>query len=213
MSQLFSPDSKFMIAASRAADLMILNLLFLVTCIPLVTVGPAVTALYHVVFAMGTHREQGVFREYFRAFRQNFAAGMKLWLLIAAVMAAVIFDLILFSSLGLTLALVPFGILGVLGCLTGALVFPLAAFFDNTTMGTVKNGLVLSLANLPRALGAALLWLFPVIVYWLSPLVFFYTAFLWIVVYFAAAAYVSSLLLRRVLQPWLPEDMFEEDSK
>lgn len=72
MSHLFSPDSRIPAALSRVADLVVLNLLFLLTCIPLFTIGPALSALYTVTFAFGTHREQGVAGTYFRAFRQNF---------------------------------------------------------------------------------------------------------------------------------------------
>ena len=43
--KLFSPDSKFMRAMSTLGDLMLLNLVFLLCCIPVVTVGAAVTAL------------------------------------------------------------------------------------------------------------------------------------------------------------------------
>ncbi|MCI6435817.1 MAG: YesL family protein, partial [Clostridiales bacterium] len=70
MGAFFSPDSKFMQAMARIADLVILNLLFLVSCIPLVTIGAASAALYTVCFRFGTDREQGVCRSYFRAFRE-----------------------------------------------------------------------------------------------------------------------------------------------
>ena len=62
MSKLFSLDSPFMRAMSRVADLMILNLLFLITSIPLVTIGAGLAALYTVIFRMGTDQEGGVFK-------------------------------------------------------------------------------------------------------------------------------------------------------
>ena len=71
----FSLDSKFMQALSRIADLILLNLVFLVTCIPIFTIGAASAALYSVAFRLGTEREEGVFRCYFRAFRNNFKQG------------------------------------------------------------------------------------------------------------------------------------------
>ena len=48
--KLFSPDSKFMRAMSTLGDLMLLNLVFLLCCIPVVTVGAAVTALDTAAF-------------------------------------------------------------------------------------------------------------------------------------------------------------------
>ena len=61
----FSLDSKFMQALSRIADLILLNLVFLVTCIPIFTIGAASAALYSVAFRLGTERYRVC--EYFRS--------------------------------------------------------------------------------------------------------------------------------------------------
>ncbi len=45
----FSLDSKFMQVMSRVADLIILNVIYLVTCLPVITIGAASTALYTVL--------------------------------------------------------------------------------------------------------------------------------------------------------------------
>ena len=58
---------------NRFADLMILNLLFLLTSIPIFTIGASLTALYSVCFRLGTDREGSTFRDYFAAFKENFA--------------------------------------------------------------------------------------------------------------------------------------------
>ncbi len=56
MQSLFSLDSPIMRAMSRLADLVGLNLLFLLTSIPIFTIGPGLAAMYTVVFRMGTSR-------------------------------------------------------------------------------------------------------------------------------------------------------------
>lgn len=53
MSNFFSPDSKLFSMLTWLADLLVLNLLFLLTSIPLVTVGTSLAALYTVVFRIG----------------------------------------------------------------------------------------------------------------------------------------------------------------
>jgi len=45
MNNIFNPDNKFFSFMGRVADLMILNLLCIVCCIPVVTAGPV---LHHV---------------------------------------------------------------------------------------------------------------------------------------------------------------------
>ena len=71
MGGFFSLDSKFMQAMSRVADLIILNVIYLVTCLPVVTIGAAGTALYTVCFRLGTDREGSLVKGYFRAFRDD----------------------------------------------------------------------------------------------------------------------------------------------
>ena len=82
MQTLFSPDSKFMQTMSRIADLLLLNFFFLLTCVPIVTIGAASTAMYTVCFRFGSEREAGTVRSYFRAFRENFKQATVLWLVI-----------------------------------------------------------------------------------------------------------------------------------
>ena len=71
MGGFFSLDSKFMQAMSRVADLIILNVIYLVTCLPVITIGAASTALYTVCFRLGTAREGSLVKGYFRAFRDD----------------------------------------------------------------------------------------------------------------------------------------------
>ena len=68
MRFFFDADSWFMQLISRFASLVVLNLLFLCTCIPIFTIGAALTALYDVVFRMDSEREGQIVSTYFRAF-------------------------------------------------------------------------------------------------------------------------------------------------
>ena len=50
MQSVFSPDSKVMQALSRVFDLMVLNILFLLCSLPVITLGAAATGLFDVFF-------------------------------------------------------------------------------------------------------------------------------------------------------------------
>ena len=52
MSSFFNMDSPIMRFLSRLCDLMILNILCLICCIPIVTIGASITALYSVTLKM-----------------------------------------------------------------------------------------------------------------------------------------------------------------
>ena len=55
MNNIFNPDNKFFSFMGRVADLMILNLLCIVCCIPVVTAGPAIAAMYYITSVSYTH--------------------------------------------------------------------------------------------------------------------------------------------------------------
>ena len=204
MGAFFSPDSKFMQAMSQVADLIILNVLFLISCVPLVTIGAASAALYTVCFRIGTDREQGVFRSYFRAFRENFKQGTILWLIFVVFLGAGIVNEFLFYSMEgplhylflLMTALLIFGVL------MYGYAFPLISQFSNTTLSTLKNAFCLSLGYLPRSLVIAVLNLFPLALALADLYLFLQVGFIWAFLYFSAAAYINALLLKKVFAPY-----------
>lgn len=200
MGSFFSPDSKFMQTMSRLADLVVLNLLFLVSCVPLFTIGAASTAMYTVCFQLGTEKESGIFRTYFRSFRENFKQSTILFLILALLLLALFFDtLLLFSMTGwLRYGCVLTGFLLVLAVLMYSYAFPLLSQFANSTRQTLKNSLFLSLGYLPRSLLIGALNVFPLALALLNLYTFLQTAMMWAFLYFSAAAYFNSLLLKKV---------------
>ena len=205
MQALFSPDSKFMLAMNRICDLLVLNLLFLITCIPLFTIGAALTAMYTVCFRFGTDREQGLVKSYFVAFRDNFRQSTLLWLVFLLFGGSALCNILLFSSLTgpLRYAFVLFGILFLIVLLMAAYAFPLLSQFCNGSRATLKNALALSIGYLPRSLLITAVNIFPFFLLLWDLYLFLQAGFLWITLYFSAAAYLNSLLLKKVFAPYL----------
>lgn len=199
-----NPDSWFMQLISRFSSLVVLNLLFLFTCIPIFTIGTALTALYDVVFRMDTDREGRYLSAYFRSFAANFRQSTPIWMVFLLFIAASCANAVIFSNKGGMMGQIPsvvsvvilINLLLVLGY-----VFPLLSQFDNTRRNTVKNALLLSVANLPRTLVVAVINCLP----WALMIVNFYAfiqmSFIWFALYFAAAAYFNSRVLMKVFQP------------
>ena len=201
MRFLFDPDSQIMRFLARLADLVILNVVFLFTCLPLFTIGAAISALYSVVFAMDTEREGKALSTYFRAFRENFRQGTAVFLVLLLFGAASCVNMSQFSGigggLGYGLFLLAMLVL-ILTVFTATFAFPLISQFRNTTGAMLKNALLLSLSHLPRASLAGGINAFP----WLVMLVNFYAflrlGILWFALYFSAAAYYNSRILKKV---------------
>lgn len=207
MHALFSPDSKFMEAMSRIGDLLLLNFFFLLSCVPIVTAGAACTALYTVCFRFGTDRERGVVRSYFRAFRDNWKQATALWLILLACGCAACLNAYLFFCLPgvIRYAFILFLILFALVLLMGSWVFPLLSQFQNGSLATLKNALILSLGCLPRTILITALNIFPFVLLLADLYVFLQAAFIWVALYFAAAAFLSSYLMKKVFAPYMEE--------
>ena len=205
MQAFFSSDSKLMQAMGRIGDLVILNLLFFISCLPLFTIGAASAALYTVCFQMDSEKESGIFRTYAHAFRENFKQGTVVFLILALFLLAGFFDTLLLSSLAgwLRYGCVLTAILLVLAVLMYSYAFPLLSQFSNGIRGTLKNALLLSLGYLPRSLLIAAVNVFPMALALLDLYLFLQMGFLWVFLYFSAAAYLSTLLLKKVFARYM----------
>ncbi|MGN0356148.1 MAG: YesL family protein, partial [Muricoprocola sp.] len=80
MNGFFNMDGPVWQALGRLADLVILNLLFIISCIPIVTIGAATTALYSITLKMARNEESYIVKGYWKAFKENFKQSTIMWL-------------------------------------------------------------------------------------------------------------------------------------
>jgi len=204
MFSMFSPDSKIMQIISRVTDLILLNILYLLTCLPVFTVGAATSAMYTLCFRMMREEDSGILKPYFKAFRENFKQGTAIWLLILLVVGPALYyfdrvwqmdGIVRFSGL-------LFILIAVAGLMTASYAFPWISQFRNTTSQSLQNSLILSVSHLPRSLCILGINLLPVILWAVNYNLFEKISFLWLALYFAAAAYMNSGLLWHVFKPY-----------
>lgn len=160
MFKLFHPDSAFSRGMNMVWDLVVLNVLWLVCALPIVTAGAATAALYDVLFKMREDRAARVGRQFFAAFARNWKRATGTWLMILAAAALCGLDLLLVwqaeNTLGAAFKVISVGGLSFLAMMCTFL-FPLLARYENTWRNQLKNAALLAVANLPRLL---LCWLF-----------------------------------------------------
>lgn len=204
MRFLFDLDSPVMLFISRLCDIVILNVVFLITCIPIFTIGAANTALYDVVFRMDTEREGKLLASYFRAFRENFRQSTALWLILLLFGAATYVNMTRFSILGEEAWLLGYGLFVVsmlvllLEVFLFSYSFPLLSRFRNSIRQTALNALLLAIGNLPRTLVLTVINCFPWALLIMNFYAFMQLGFIWLAMYFAAAAYFNSRVLKKV---------------
>lgn len=149
---IFDTDNFFMQICEKILDLMTVNLLFLLSCLPLVTIGIAKISLYQTLFEIKGNRRVKVIRTYTRIFRENWKQGLKLGLLELALVSISLFDLLLFRTQEAlpfqVLKAVCFGII-IFTILLSLCVYPLAGKFLMSFRDLLQTSLVIVSLNFP----------------------------------------------------------------
>lgn len=171
MGKIFDMDSPLMRFLNRVADMLILNFLMILCCIPVITIGAACTAMHYVLLKIVRDEEGYLVRGFFKAFVRNFKQATIAWLLMLLVIAVYYGDWLIFNYSGiefpkaLVIAVVA---VGAVAFLISLYIFPLIARFENTLRNTAKNAAILAFANLPKTLGMAVLYVLPLVIGYFS---------------------------------------------
>ncbi len=207
MSSFFSLDSPIMRFLSRVCDLMILNLMTIVCCIPIVTAGASLTALYTITLKMVRGEEAYIFKGFLKAFKENFKISTIVWLIMLVVG---IFFYIDFQAA----KILPGNMSNIFKVLIGAVsvfyvmilsyIFAYIARFENNLKNTFKNAMLISILNLPYTLLIILLPVALVIITLLTATTLVYGSMLWILLGFSCVAYVQSMMFRKVFAKYEP---------
>lgn len=133
-----SPLYKFM---QSLWDILKLNFMWIIFCIPIVTIGGSTIAAFSVLLRMSEDQEGNVIKDFWKAFKENWKQGILIGLLPPICFEAVFLDFQLYNA-------VENGGLGILivGCFSAYIfifcliyVFPLLARYDNTVINSIKN--------------------------------------------------------------------------
>ena len=190
-------SKRFFNIIDKLGDLFFLNIYFVFTCIPIVTIGASFTALYTVTNKMVNDDEGPVRDEYFRAFKNNFKQSTVIWLIDMVMLVLVYLQYVYVVTSDSEAARILFIVLGfefIFLVFALPLQFPLAARYENTTFNIMKNALVFSLAYLGTWFRVFFTWGFLFVLYFLNTRIFIYTWYLWILILAALFAYVCSMI-------------------
>jgi uncharacterized membrane protein YesL len=201
---LLSIDSPIMRFLERVFDLIVLNLLTLLLCIPLVTAGAAMTALYKTLFNIRQQKGRTVIG-FWQTFREEFRPAMPLGLLvILALVAYCGYLYLLYSQLSAerAWAWITVAAIGALYFFPMSFVFPLFAKFQNTVKKTIVNAFFMSIRHLPVTLLFLVMQCAWLISMFLLPQQAPYIVLAWLFVGISLPAYLASGLFLRVFKQY-----------
>ncbi|WP_196717245.1 DUF624 domain-containing protein [Actinomyces trachealis] len=203
MSRLLNLESPFYRAYSAAADLVILNSLTILGCLPVVTAGASLTACARVVSGMVREEEGYLLRTWWKAFRGALRQSLGWWLPVLGLGALGLWESQLLGATssatlggGLT-GLLLAGLLVMLGVLLWLV--PLTAVFENTLRSHLGNALRLAVGRLDLTVACLLVLAAPVALAGLVPGVRAAVAWFMVILGVAFASYLVALLQRGIM--------------
>ena len=148
MGGIFSYDNPIMSAISKIANCILLNMLFLICCIPIVTAGASFTAMYYTVEKNIKNNRGYVCSSFFTSFKENLKKATPVWILLFAIELIFLSDYFVVNHvrqagnmLGNIYPL--FFVMMILVALYAVWFFANLARFDNSVKNLMKNSLIL----------------------------------------------------------------------
>jgi len=130
MDHIFGLDSPLWNFMEKLSNVFILTLLWLLTSIPIVTIGASTTALYYCTLKLTVDKDGYTVRSYFKSFKENFLQSTLAWLIIVAASVILYMDFVWCINYGGSIGkslLIVFTISVVLFTMVMSYVFPLIA--------------------------------------------------------------------------------------
>lgn len=148
-------------ASKVVGDAVVISALFLLFCLPVVTIGASVSALYYTVYRKYYKKYDNISKDFIRAFKGNLKNGIIVHLVYLIYSAIVGFNIyVAFNGWGnirlpdwyILVSFLPLLPL----IFTLPFVYALMARFSNSIKGTIKNSFTLCMINFPKFI---LIWI------------------------------------------------------
>lgn len=215
-SEGFNYESIFMRLLNRIGDVFILSVIFSICCIPVVTIGPALTALYYTAMKGITVGEGYVAKYFFKSFKQNLKQGIAIFLIMALALFVFGVDLWFWlkqwqdARLGFARIMIVISVVMLMvAAMIFIFVFPLQAKFDNKIKVQLRNAFLLSIKFFPTTLAVLLITAIMVFGVYYAPALAIAGYFL---VGFGAMGYINGALFYRCLKAYLVTDEDNDDT-
>lgn len=182
---------------NMVGDIVFLNLIFIITCIPVVTIGPSLVALYTVTGRIAEGSEGYVIRSYFKAFKDNIYQGMVVGVLLEVICCLLATPAVVFyksasesRTIGFMLAII--AVIFVLA--VTMYIFPLMAGYNSPIATIIKNAALIALGRLPYTIMLLIITIIPVIAVLITRYALIYVIF----GAFSVGALIKSKIIKKI---------------
>lgn len=205
MSNAMKPDNPFFSAMSKIGDLALLNILFIISCMPIITIGCGLSSLHTAVSKLSKNRESHIARDYILAFKENFKNSTVMWAVLLAAGVVLAYFAAWLSRGDKPLLYIPYIFILTAYIFTVLYAFPLQAAFINTPGNILRNALLTALRHLPQTLLLVLIIYLPACITLMLPDIFYITFIYWVLIGFSLPAFISGFVYRSIFKLYIKE--------
>ena len=199
----------------KVADLCLLNLVCLACCIPIVTAGASITALYYVTLKMVRNEESYIFRSFFKSFKQNFRQATIIHLIMVAAAVLLYLDTNIVKVMGEPMSQIMsviFAVFTLVYAMILLYLYPILAKFYNSVKNTFTNAILMAIRHLPYTIIMLIICELPLLIFFVPSLQMQMTLILLLLLFgMAVIAYLNSFFLVKIFDKYIPENS-EEDA-
>ena len=194
MHTLFNPENKFWNFMGKITDVACMSLLWLLTSLPVFTIGAATAAFYSFTLDAVGDNEGRVIGSYFSAFKANFKKATLLWLLQLALGALLAVNLYAAWNFYLAKGVIALGFLSLSGCAAlvaiccSVYIYPILAAYDFPVKKILMDSFIMATGNLHVTISVLVLFLLAgvgiyylggLFFFWIGLAIFFSSYFIW----------------------------------
>lgn len=208
ISEFLDNESSFGRLMTRCGIIIGANFMFIIFSWPIITMGPALVALHHVMLKV--LRGDGVlnpFKEFWAGFKSNFKQAMIYWLILIGIIIFGVIDVRFCAQMGGVLKAFQYAIyaIGIIVLAISIYMMPVMAAFADTIPHLMRNALFFVARNPIRLLIILFFNVFPLYLTYTDAQMQPLYAFLWAMFGFGAIAMLTSTLLINDFNKYLPK--------
>ena len=221
MGNLFTLDGVIFKTCTKIADIWLLNLMWVITSIPIFTIGASTTAMCYMSMKLAKGTEGYIISGFLKAFKSNFKKSTILYLIRVVVGGIIAGDFYFWSKLNSNLGTIMSVIticLGLFYLMILMYIFAVQARFENSIKDTIKSTIYISLQRFPYTL--ILVFLFVVVGYFFFN--FIIVDFIMVVFGFGLVGFAFGIVYNMAFHKYIDdkkdteednENEFEEDTE
>lgn len=200
MGSIFSSDSGFSRAMNKLCDIIILSVLYILCCVPVITIGASTTAAYYVAAKVIRHNEGYVTRSFFKSFKLNFVQSLGLNISYLVCTGILIFNIFFFNGtegeVNLYLKCAYIAMLLILASVC-MYTYPVLSRFTLKNMTVFKMAFTMAFRHFLHTLGMIGMWVIMLIGIYFIPMT--------VIILPGLCFFAETFLMEQVLKKYMPK--------